>query len=91
MSKQKELKPFPVLSSDKAAQDFVEGADLSVYDFSEFRPLSSFSLAQKNNARLEMRISESGLNRLKSKAKALGVPHSRLARMMIEQGLNQLP
>ncbi len=49
--------------------------------------MSSFGFAQKKDARLEMRISQAELDILKARAKEMGIPHSRLARMMIEQGL----
>ena len=87
MNKPKDLKSFPVHKTDDEAAKFVDTADLSEYDFSGFRPMSSFAFAQKKDARLEMRISQAELDILKSKAKEMGIPHSRLARMMIEQGL----
>lgn len=78
---------FPELSTDQVAAEFVEKADLSEYDFSHFKPLSSYSFAKKKDARLEMRIAQTELDALKVEAEKLGIPHSRLARMFIEQGL----
>lgn len=89
--KPKAGKPLPALKTDEDARRFVDTADLSEYDLSGFRPLSSFAFAQKKDARLEMRISQDELDVLKSEAKRRGIPHSRLARMMIEQGLRALP
>ena len=39
MSDGKKLKPFPVHGSDEEAERFVDEADLSEYDFSDFRPV----------------------------------------------------
>ena len=32
------LKKFPTFKTDKEAEDFVDNADLTEYDFSEFKP-----------------------------------------------------
>lgn len=34
-----ENKPFPRFKSNEDAEDFVEKADLSKYDFSDFKPM----------------------------------------------------
>ncbi len=47
-------------------------------------------LPKKKDARLEMRIAQAELDALKPKAERRGIPHSRLARIFIEQGLRQL-
>ncbi|ARE42531.1 hypothetical protein RGUI_4214 (plasmid) [Rhodovulum sp. P5] len=80
--------PLPVLTTDAEAERFTDEADLSDYDLSGFAP-ARFDLAKKD-ARLEMRISQAELDALKAEAKRRGIPHSRLARHMIEQGLRQL-
>lgn len=36
----KPLEPFPDFENDEEAEHFVDTADLSEYDFSEFRPTS---------------------------------------------------
>jgi hypothetical protein len=38
MNAAKDLKPFPELKSDEEAEEFVGRADLSEYDFSQFKP-----------------------------------------------------
>lgn len=83
-------KPLPVFETDEEARQFTDTADLSEYDLSGFKPLSDFAFAQKKDARLEMRISQTELDALKIEAKRRGIPHSRLARIMIEQGLRSL-
>jgi predicted DNA binding CopG/RHH family protein len=84
----KSNKPLPVHTTDEAAQEFTDNADLSEYDLSGFQPMT-FAL-EKKDARLEMRISQSELETLKEEAKRRGIPHSRLARAFIEQGLRTL-
>jgi len=77
MSDREQNKPLPRFASDEEAQKFTDEADLSEYDLSGFRPLSSFEFAKKKDARLEMRIAEDQLKALKSAAKAQGIPYSR--------------
>ena len=72
------------------AERFVSEADLSEYDLSSFKPLSSFAFAKKKDARLEMRIAQTELDALREEAEKRGIPPSRLARIFIEQGLRQL-
>ncbi|MEM0899522.1 MAG: CopG family antitoxin [Pseudomonadota bacterium] len=91
MSKQdQKLKQFPILRTDEEAEHFVETADLSEYDFSGFRPMSDFFEFEKKDARLEVRVAGSQLDALKAAAKAKGVPHTRLARKFIEDGLRAM-
>ena len=86
----KDKKPLPPLNSDEEAERFITESDLSEYDLSNFKPLSSYAFAKKKDARLEMRISQAELDALKVEAEKRGIPHSRLARMFIEQGLRLL-
>ena len=88
MSEHEDKKPLPVHYTDAEAEDFADTADLSEYDLSGFKPVS-FKM-KKKDARLEMRISQVELNTLKAEAQRRGVPHSRLARTIIEQGLKHL-
>ena len=83
-------KPLPHFETDEDAQKFTDEADLSEYDLSGFKPMDSFAFAQKKDARLEMRISQAELDSLKTEAEKRGIPHSRLARVFIEQGLRSL-
>lgn len=88
MSKHVNKKSLPIHHTDAEAEEFTDTADLSEYDFSGFKPVS-FQM-KKKDARLEMRISQVGLDMLKVEAQRRGIPHSRLARTIIEQGLKHL-
>lgn len=90
MSRQedKPLKPFPPLRSDEEAEDFVDTADLSEYDFSGFRPMQ-FEFAAKT-ARVNMRLPEAQLRAVKAEAQKRGLPYQRLIRDLIDRGLADL-
>lgn len=90
MTDNEKNKLLPHFESDEAAQQFTDEADLSEYDLSGFKPMDSFAFAKKKDARLEMRISQAELDNLKAEAAKRGIPHSRLARVFIEQGLRSL-
>ncbi|MEJ3960656.1 BrnA antitoxin family protein [Brachymonas sp. G13] len=75
-------KKIPVLRSDEEAERFVDSADLSEYDLSEFKPMR-FELAKKE-ASLDMRLPSSLMNAIRAKAEALGIPYSRYVRMVLE-------
>lgn len=85
MSSDKKLKQFPVFQSDEEAERFVDEADLSEYDFSEFKPVR-FEF-KKKDARMELRLPYAQLEALKGMAKQAGIPHTRLARKFIDDGL----
>jgi predicted DNA binding CopG/RHH family protein len=91
MKKDKDSKPLPVFKTDEEAENFVDTADLSEYDLSGFRPLSTFDFAKKKDARLEVRLSQDDLNILKEAAKIKGIPYTRLARQLMREGLAQMP
>ena len=79
---------FKELKTDQDAIDEVENIDLSEYDLDEFKPVT-FEF-QKKSARLELRIPEEQLAVLKKLAKEKGIPHTRLVRQFIEQGVQAL-
>lgn len=83
MSKGEKLKSFPHLKSDEEAENFVDSADLSEYDFSGFKPMR-FEFEPKSAA-LNMRLPSALLDALKAKAKARGVPYTRYVRMLLEE------
>ncbi|MSP01343.1 MAG: hypothetical protein EXR07_09900 [Acetobacteraceae bacterium] len=83
MSKAKALKTIPTFGTDAAAEHFVDTADLTEYDLTEFRPMR-FEFAKKD-AQLNMRIPETLLDAVKTKAKQLGIPFTRYIRMLMEQ------
>lgn len=80
-SKQK-LKSFPKLKSDKEAEDFVRDADLTEYDFRGFKPMK-FEFAHKS-ARINMRLPEELLERIKMIADKKDIPYTRLIRQLLE-------
>ena len=75
-------KKIPALRSDEEAERFVDSADLSEYDLSDFKPMR-FELAKKE-ASLDMRLPSSLMNAIRAKAEALGIPYSRYVRMVLE-------
>ena len=80
-SKQK-LKSFPKLKTDKAADDFVRKSDLSEYDLSGFKPMK-FEFAHKS-ARINMRLPEELLVRIKKIADRKDIPYTRWIRQTLE-------
>ena len=82
MKKAKQLK---TLHSDSEAIEEVENIDLTQYDLREFKP-TTFEF-QKKSARLELRIPAEQLALLKQIAEKQGIPHTRLVRQFIEQGM----
>ena len=79
-------KKWPVFNSDEEAERFVDKADLTEYDFSEMVPFR-FEF-EKKEARVNMRLPNSLLEAVKSKARDRGVPYQRLIREAIEQSLD---
>jgi predicted DNA binding CopG/RHH family protein len=79
------LKQFPVFKTDEDAERFVETADLSEYDFSQFKPMRFEAL--EKTARVNMRLPESLLAVVKSTAAQRGMPYQRFIREAIETAL----
>ncbi|MEQ9641940.1 MAG: BrnA antitoxin family protein [Alphaproteobacteria bacterium] len=80
-------KRFPDFKSDDEAEQFVADADLTEYDFSDFRPVQ-FEFAKKS-ARINMRLPEALLAAIKQKAEARGLPYQRFIREVLEQAVRQ--
>lgn len=76
-------KRFKELKTDAEAIEEVESIDLSEYDLSGFKPVR-FEF-EKKAAALNMRIPQSLLEAVKTKAASKGVPFTRYVRMLIEQ------
>jgi len=85
MSARKKLKSFPRLETDEDAERFVAEADLSEYDFSEFRPMS-FEFAPKS-VQVNLRMSTGLLERIKERAAARGIPYQRFIREVLERAV----
>ena len=75
-------KPFPVLTSDAAAEQFVAEADLSTYDWSDMKPVR-FEFAAKD-ARITMRLPADLLAAVKARAAREHIAYQRLIRRAIE-------
>jgi predicted DNA binding CopG/RHH family protein len=73
-------KQFPVLKTGAEAEHFLETADVSEYDFSNFKRVK-FEFAAKDE-RINMRLPSSLLNAVK--AKAAGMPYQRFIRAILE-------
>jgi predicted DNA binding CopG/RHH family protein len=78
-----DLKKIPVFKTDGQAEEFVERADLSEYDLSDFQPMH-FEF-EKKSAQLNMRLPETLLRAVKAKAQERGIPYTRLIREALEQ------
>ncbi len=84
----KKLKQLPLHVTDEAAQEFTDTTNLAEYDLTGFKPMT-FEF-QKKDARLELRVPQDQLDALKDEAKRQGIPHTRLVRQFIEQGMQAL-
>lgn len=80
-------KPMPSLRSDADAEKFVDTADLSKFDLSGFKPMR-FEIEPKSAA-LHLRLPQSLLEGLKSRAKDKGIPYTRYVRMLLESDLTK--
>ena len=80
-------KKIPTFKSDEEAERFIETADLTEYDLSQFKPVR-FEF-EKKGARVNMRLPETLLAALKEKAKQRGVPYQRLIREALEQAVSR--
>ena len=87
MKSNPKLKSFPVLKTDKEAENFVRNADLSEYDFSGFKPMK-FEFANKT-ARINMRLPENLLERIKIIAEQRDIPYTRFIRQILEAVVEQ--
>ncbi len=75
-------KKVPRLKSDKAAEALL-AQDLSGLDFSEFKP-ARFEF-EKKGEQINMRMPSGLLAALKARAKARGIPYTRLIRETLER------
>ena len=87
MKKPKKLKSFPVFRTDEEAEKFVDTADLSEYDFSQFKPVR-FEF-EKKAAQINMRVPQPLLDAVKNRAKARGIPYTRYIRELMERDVSR--
>ena len=78
-------KKFPDFKSDAEAEAFVDTADLSEYDFSQFKPVQ-FEFQAKTE-RVNMRLPADLLKAVRSKAEAEGMPYQRFIRATLEKAV----
>jgi predicted DNA binding CopG/RHH family protein/uncharacterized DUF497 family protein len=78
-------KKIPIFHSDEEAERFVDEADLTEYDFSQFKPVR-FEF-EKKAARVNMRLPETLLAAVKERARARGIPYQRFIREVLEQAV----
>lgn len=77
-------KKVPNLKTDKDAEAFL-AQDLSGLDFSQFKA-SRFEF-EKKDTQLNMRLPKPLLAAVKTRAKARGIPYTRLIRETLEQAM----
>jgi predicted DNA binding CopG/RHH family protein len=80
-------KKLPRLRSDKAAEDFVEKADLTEYDLSAMRPIR-FEFQPKSE-RVNMRVPRQLLDAVRASAAKAGVPYQRFIRQALEDAVQR--
>lgn len=80
-------KKIPIFKTDEEAEEFVETADLSEYDLSQFKPVR-FEF-EKKTARVNMRLPETLLRAVKERASARGVPYQRFIREALEDAVGR--
>ena len=78
-------KKLPRFRSDKAAEDFVEKADLTEYDLSAMRPIR-FEFQAKSE-RVNMRLPRQLLDAVRASAAKAGVPYQRFIRQALEDAV----
>jgi len=79
-------KKLPKLKSDKEAEKFVAGADLSEYDLSGMRTVR-FEFQPKDE-RVNMRLPRTLLEAVKATAAKAGVPYQRFIRHALERAVH---
>ena len=85
MSGKKALKRVPEFKSDAEAEEFVDKADLTDYDFSEFAP-TRFEF-DKKTAQVNLRMPQRLVSAIKDRARARGIPYQRFIREALEKAL----
>ena len=80
-------KKFPEFKTDAEAEAFVDGADLSEYDFSDMVPMR-FELSRKDKS-ISLRLPERLLDEVRAAAEAGNMPYQRFIRMALERVLRE--
>jgi predicted DNA binding CopG/RHH family protein len=77
-------KKVPRFKSDREAEAFL-AQDLSNLDFSQFKP-AQFEF-EKKDEQINMRVPRQLLEAVKARAKARGIPYTRLIRETLERAM----
>ncbi len=87
MEKATKLKKLPTFRNDRAAEDFVDRADLSKYDLSggEF---VRFEMKPKDKS-VNLRLPSELLETVRKRAKRAGIPYQRFIRMALERAVRE--
>ncbi len=80
-------KKIPIFSTDEEAERFVDTADLSEYDLSDFKPVQ-FNLDAKV-AHVDLDVLQRLLDAVKDRAKARGIPFVRYIRELMERDVSR--
>ena len=83
--KQAKLKKIPAFRTDAEAERFIDTADLSEYDLSGFKPVR-FEFKPKDKS-INLRLPQSLLDAVRTKAKHVGVPYQRFIRQVLEDAV----
>ncbi len=86
MKTKNKKKKFPHLTSDEAAEKFLESADLSEYDFSDFKKVH-FEFEPKSKP-ISLRLPESLYKVVQEKAKIQGIKTQKFIRKALEQAVS---
>jgi predicted DNA binding CopG/RHH family protein len=80
-------KSIPTFKTDREAEEFVAGADLTDYDMTGGQVVR-FEMRPKDKA-VSLRLPEKLLDAVRGAAKRQGVPYQRFIRMAIESALDK--
>lgn len=86
MSDNNSLKTLPALTSDEDAERFLDEADLTEYDLSDFKS-AGFEF-EKNSAWVNICLPGPLLDAVKARAQARGMPYQHFIREAIERALD---
>jgi predicted DNA binding CopG/RHH family protein len=85
--KAKTLAKLPRLKTDRQAEQFVAGSDLTDYDLSRLKA-TKFEFSAKE-ARINMRLPGELLSAVKRAAQRSGVPYQRFIRLTLERAIKE--
>lgn len=78
-------KKIPAFKTDRAAERFVDEADLTNYDLSRAQ-LMRFEIKRKDKS-INLRLSEDLFDAVKKRADREGLPYQRFIRLALEQAV----